>query len=129
MPARSKAKTDILITVAAGIFATHTRDAKEIGILLNTSERSVHRWAETDIWDTVLETLNYEGERNFRVKSNRDSQREAGELFEKAREAYQAAIRSGQPAHKLASSASSAVGLPAQRIHYWAMTHNWRENL
>ena len=43
MPKRSKAETDILVTVAAGLFATHTRDAKEIANLLNTSERSVHR--------------------------------------------------------------------------------------
>ena len=40
MPKRSKAELDILITVAAGLFATHTRDAKEIANLLNTSERS-----------------------------------------------------------------------------------------
>ena len=46
MPKRSKAELDILITIAAGLFAIHTRDAKEIANLLDTSERSVHRWAE-----------------------------------------------------------------------------------
>ena len=52
MPKRSKAELDILIrvTIAAGLFAIHTelweRDAKEIANLLNTSERSVHRWAK-----------------------------------------------------------------------------------
>lgn len=71
MAKRSKAETDILVTVAAGLFATHTRDAKEIGKLLNTSERNVHRWAERDKWEEVLKTLNYEGERNFRVKPRR----------------------------------------------------------
>ena len=29
MPKRSKAETDILVTIAAGFFATHTRDAKK----------------------------------------------------------------------------------------------------
>ena len=71
MPKRSKAETDILATVAAGLFATHTRDAKQIASLLNTTERTVHRWAEREKWEEVLQTLNYEGERNFRVKPRR----------------------------------------------------------
>ena len=71
MPKRSKIETDILVTVAAGLFATQTRDAKKIAGLLDTTERNVHRWAERDKWDEVLTTLNYEGERNFRVKPRR----------------------------------------------------------
>ena len=71
MPKRSKAELDILVTVAAALFAIHTRDAKEIARLLNTSERSVHRWAESEKWEEVLNTLGYEGERNFRVKPRR----------------------------------------------------------
>ena len=70
MPKRSKAELDILITIAAGLFAIHTRDAKEIANLLDTSERSVHRWAEREKWEEVLQTLNYEGERNFPRESN-----------------------------------------------------------
>ena len=73
MPKRSKAELDILITVAAGLFATHTRDAKEIANLLDTSERSVHRWAKEELWEKVLQSLNYEGERNFRVKPKRST--------------------------------------------------------
>ena len=42
MPKRSKAETDIFVTVAAELFATHTRDAKEIARLLNTTDRTVH---------------------------------------------------------------------------------------
>ena len=71
MPKRSKAELDIFVTVAAGFFATHTRDAKEIASLLNTSERTVHRWAKEDLWEEVLKTLDYKGERNFRVKPRR----------------------------------------------------------
>ena len=71
MPKRSKAELEALITAAARLFATHTRDAKEIANLLGTSERSVHRWAKEDLWEEVLQTLNYDGERNFRVKPRR----------------------------------------------------------
>ena len=72
MPKRSKAELDILVTIAAGFFATHTRDAKEIASLLNTTERTVHRWAEREKWEEVLKTLGYKGERNFRVKPRRN---------------------------------------------------------
>ena len=72
MPKRSKAETDIRITVASWLFATKTRDAKEIAELLNTSERNVHRWAKEELWDHVLQTLNYKGERNFRVDTRRE---------------------------------------------------------
>ena len=69
---RRKAETDdILVTIAAGLFATHTRDAKKIASLLNTTERNVHQWAEREKWEEVLQTLNYEGKRNFRVKPTR----------------------------------------------------------
>ena len=71
MPKRSKVETDTLVTIAAGFFALHTRDAKEIARLLNTTERNVHRWAAREKWKEVLKTLNYEGERNFRVKPRR----------------------------------------------------------
>ena len=71
MPKRSKVETDILVTIAAGFFATQTRDAKVIARLLNTTERNVHRWAQREKWEEVLQTLNYEGERNFRVKPRR----------------------------------------------------------
>lgn len=127
MPYRSKAETDILVTAGAALFATYTRDAKEIANLLNTSERSVHRWAERDKWEEVLQTLNYEGERNFRVKSSRDTESEAGEIFKKAREVYQEALRAGEPKHKLATIAGKAVGLPSRKIHDWAVRHGWRD--
>ncbi len=71
MPKRSKVETDIRITVAAGLFATHTRDAKEIATKLNTTERNIHRWAEKELWDEVLQILGYKGERNFRVRARR----------------------------------------------------------
>ena len=66
-----KAETDISVTTAAGLFAKHTRDAKVIASLLKTTERTVHRWAKHEKWEEVLQTLGYEGERNFSVKPRR----------------------------------------------------------
>lgn len=70
-PKRAKSEKDIFVTVATGLFATHIRDAKEIASPLNTTERIVHRWVERDKWEEVLQTLKYEGKRNFRVKPRR----------------------------------------------------------
>lgn len=39
----------ILIAVAAGS-SPHTRDAKEIASLLNTTDRAVHRWMDGEKW-------------------------------------------------------------------------------
>ena len=72
MPKRSKAEIDILVNAAAAIFVMHTRDAKKIASLLKTTERTIYRWAERDKWEEVLQTLGYEGERNFRVKPRRN---------------------------------------------------------
>ena len=58
----------IFITVTAGLFAMHTRDAKEIASLLNTTEQNIHRWMEREKWEEVLQPLGYAGEQNFRVK-------------------------------------------------------------
>ena len=71
MPNKSRSETDIRITVAAGLFATFTRDAKKIADKLNTTERNIHRWAERERWKEVLETLGYQGERHFRVRPRR----------------------------------------------------------
>lgn len=71
MPKRARSEVDILVSAAAAIFAIHTRDAKEIAGILRTTERTIHRWAEREKWEEVLQTLGYEGERNFRVKPRR----------------------------------------------------------
>ena len=68
MANKSAAERDIHISVAAWMFATQTRDAKEIAGLLKTTDRTIHRYAETQRWDEVLQILGYDGERNFRVR-------------------------------------------------------------
>ena len=67
MANRSKAERDTLVTVAAGLFVTQTRDAEEIAEAIGASKRTVHRYAETEQWDEVLKILGYKGDRNFRI--------------------------------------------------------------
>lgn len=71
MANKSTAERKIHITTAACLFVTYTRDAEKIGKVLNTTGRTIHRYAETDRWDEVLRTLGYEGERSFRVRPRR----------------------------------------------------------
>ena len=68
MTNKSTAKRKIYIITAACLFAVHTRDAKEIGDILNTTDRTIHRYAEIEDWEDTLQILNYQGERNFRVR-------------------------------------------------------------
>ena len=68
---RNQAEKEILVTVAAWMFVNQTRDAKEIANVLKTTERTIHRWAKTESWEKVLKSLDYEGERNFRVNPRR----------------------------------------------------------
>ena len=123
MPNKSKVETDIRITVAAGLFATYTRDAKEIADKLNTTERNIYRWAERARWKEVLDTLGYTGERHFRVRPARDMQ--ASPDFEKARQAYRAAQDQGVPKHKLASTVGEQIGIKSERVREWARTFGW----
>ena len=67
MANKSAAERDIHISVAAWMFATQTRDADEIAKAVGTSNRTIHRYSETQRWDEVLQILGYNGERNFRV--------------------------------------------------------------
>ena len=54
MPKPSKEDTGICITVAAGLFAPHTRAAKDIAGMLNTSERNVHRFKISVMGESVV---------------------------------------------------------------------------
>jgi uncharacterized protein YjcR len=127
MPNKSRTETDIRITVAAGLFATYTRDAKEIADKLDTTERNIHRWAERDRWKEVLQTLGYTGERSFRIQTSRNSQNNPD--FEKAKIAYQQALADGIPKHKIASSVSKQTNVIPETIRKWAKKYHWRDEI
>ena len=118
MPKRSKAELEALITAAARLFSTHTRDAKEIASLLNTSERSVHRWAKEELWEKVLQSLNYEGERNFRVKPKRSTDT----LITAAARLFATHTRDPKEIAKL-------LNTKERSIRRWAKSEIWEEVL
>ena len=115
---RSKAEIDADITAAARLFAKRTRDAKKIAARLNTSERNVHRWAKTELWEETLQSLNYEGARNFRVNPKRSTDAlitAAARLFAKRT----------RDAKKIAQRLNTAE----RNVRRWAKTERWEETL
>ena len=120
-------KTTIKIHAAAFYFAHISRGLQDLVEIFGVSEFTVRKWAKTQAWENALEAFDYQGERHFITKPRRDTQRDNGETFEKARSVYLQAMRDGQPKHKLATIAGGVVGLPRRRIHAWAMKYNWRD--
>lgn len=127
MANRSKVERNTLITTAAGIFAKHTRDAKEIADILDTSERNIYRWAETPQWEKTLADIGYEGERSFRVATTRDIKRDYGEVFEKARALYIAAVEHGHSNWKAAGIAAEELGLQQKTVLKWSRRFRWQD--
>lgn len=127
MANKSTAERDIHITTAACLFVTYTRDAKEIANILKTTDRTIHRYAETELWEEILQIVGYEGERSFRVEATRDTARDYGEVFEKAKEIFIAAVRQGHSNWKAAGIAAEKLGLTQKRVSKWSHQFGWRD--
>ena len=128
MPNKSDAEIDIFITTAAYLFATYTRDAKEIADIMRSTERSIHRYAEYDRWGEVLNILKYKGKRSFRVVPTRDIAREEGEDLDKARDLFRAFTGKGHSDWKAAEATGEILGLETRRVLRWARRFGWRDN-
>lgn len=126
MANRSKTERAALISTAAGIFAKHTRDAKEIAAILDTSERNIYRWAETPQWEKTLADIGYAGERSFRVSLRRDTKRDYGDVFEQARARYLAAVEQGHSNWKAAGIAAETLGFQQKTVLKWARRFGWK---
>ena len=120
-------KTTIKIHAAAFYFAHISRELHRIVEIFDVSEFTVRKWAKTQAWEKALEVFGCTGERNFITKPRRDTARDNGETFEKARKVYFQAMLDGESKHKLATIAGESVGLPRRRIHAWATKYGWRE--
>ena len=120
-------KSTTKIHCAAAYFAFVSRDITQIANAFGVNDRTIRRWAEDEEWQTALDACGYTGDRSFQLKLTRDTQRDAGDIFEKTREAYQNAIREGHPKHRWATIAAEAVGIRRRRVHQWAIKHGWRE--
>ena len=119
--------TIIKIHSAAFYFARISRDLHQITQTFGVSEWAVRKWKKTQDWQNALEVFGCQGDRNFATKPTRDTVRDNGETFEKARKVYLQAMQAGEPTHKLATSAGDAVGLSRRRIHVWATKYGWRD--
>lgn len=124
---RSEAERNTLITTAAVIFAKYTRDAKEIGNILGTSERNIHRWGKTPQWTKTLADIRYEGDRSFRVETTRDIQRDYGEILDDARELYLAAVDQGHSSWKATGIVEEKLGVNRRTVEKWALRFGWRK--
>ena len=117
----------VKIHSAAFYFVHISRDVHEIAEIFGVSTGAVYKWAKTEEWSDALKVFNYTGERGFERKPRRDTARDAGDVFQRAKSAYIHAYRSGEPMRKLATIAGNAVGLSRRRIHAWAKQYHWRE--
>ena len=115
------------IRAAAYYFVYVSRNLKRIAKDFRVDSRTIQRWADTDIWTEILDACDYRGPRTFELQPYRDTERDAGEEFRKAREVYQKALKAGEPRHKLAAITEAKTGIPRKKIGTWARKHGWRD--
>ena len=121
--------TIIKIHGAAFYFAHLSRDLREISEATGIGERQIRRYAETPEWDKALDAWGHTGERTFTTQPSRDTIRDNGETFSKARQIYLEAFKAGEPKHKLASLTAEQLGLQPGRVRNWATKYGWRERM
>ena len=115
------------IHAAATYFAFVSRDISEIAQAFSVDTRTIRRWQKDAEWEIALQNVNYTGDRSFDTQPFRDTQRDAGDTFEKARQIYIEALRNGEPKHRLATIAAKATGLTPRRIRNWARQFRWAD--
>ena len=97
--------------------------------MFGVSRHAIYKWAKTPEWHHALDVFRYTGDREFARRARRDTKRDAGDVFLRARAAYFKAMNAGVATNKLATVAGDAVGLPRRRIHAWAKQYGWREEI
>lgn len=119
-------KKDIRIVTAAYLFSKG-KTAEEIAELIDTSQRTVCRYVETSLWETVLNTLEFTGNRSFPKQPRRDIERESGDQIEYTHEVYTQIIKEGINPRNAARLTSERTGLPISRVRQWERRFAWRE--
>ena len=115
------------IHAAATYFACVSRDISEIAQVFRVDTRTIRRWQKDAEWEIALQNVNYTSDRSFNTQPFRDTQRDAGDTFEKARQIYIEALRNAEPKHRLATIAAKATGLTPRRIRNWARQFRWAD--
>ena len=108
------------IHAAATYFAFVSRDINAIAKAFGVDTRTIRRWAKGPHWEIAWGNVNYTGDRSFETQPARNTQRDAGDSFEKARTLYIEALNTGTPKHTLARLTAEATGLTTRRIRNWA---------
>ena len=112
---------------AATYFAQTSRDVHDIAKAFGVTEDTVRNWSKTPEWGQTLDAIGYTDARRFAKRPTRDAARDAGNLIVKARKVYRAALRAGEPKHKLASITAKKLGLTRRRVYEWAEKYGWRD--
>ena len=115
------------IYAAATYFACVSRNINAIAQTFGVDTRTVRRWQKDKEWEIALQNVNYTGDRSFETQPTRDTQRDAGDTFEKARSIYIEALNTGMPQHKLASSHSESHWAHTAQGSQWARQFRWAD--
>ena len=91
--------------------------------MLDTSNRSIHNWSHEPRWAEVLDTLDYEGERHFRVQPRRDTHENPN--FEAVESAYLEALEQGVPKKNIVAHVAKITGTKVWTVRYWAGKYGW----
>ena len=114
------------IHCAAAYFAFVSRDINAIAAQFNVKNRAVRRWAEDPEWHKALEICGASDATPLK-QPTRHTERDAGDIFEEARQIYVDALNTGTPKHKLATLTAEKMGLKVRRVRNWAKRFGWRE--
>ena len=110
---------------AAALFAFITRDASELATYFNVTDTTLKRWAKTPHWEHALNQFGFTGSRSFTKDRTRATQRDAGETFNTAKNAYMKAVFDGIPPHQRASRVAKEAGITPRRARNWAKRFDW----
>lgn len=112
---------------AAAFFLTkHPESTSEqVGAFVGTSKRTIERWSETAEWHTALDNLGFTGNRNWRRNTQRNLQRESGDLVQQAKATYEQLLADGVPRHKLIRETAAALNIPIPRLRSWVKRFGW----
>lgn len=128
---RSKEDRAKEIGKAARIFATKTRNAQEIANQLNTTPRTIQRYAHTPEWMAALHALDYQGDTSFRVAKTRDPQRDNPDLFQQAKVLYLENAETAPSSWKCAGITAEKLrgrdgwNIQPRTIWNWARRYGW----
>ena len=120
-------KKEIRLTTAAFLF-TREKSASEIAALIgDVSKRTIERWATSEAWHAILDSLEYTGNRMFSRNPARDIERESGDQIRYVHDVYVGIIKEGHKPHNAASITAKRTDIPVARIREWRRRFGWRE--